>query len=175
MNERLQLMQGQLQAQLQSNKTVQAAQHWYQSLPTRDRLVVKGISALLVLALVFVTIYAPLIRSQKAAALSLEKNLATYNLLAENAHRFGGVSSAAAADAPILATVTQQAKKAGIVLSRYEQDGKGLRVWVEKAAFDDAISWLEGMQARHGIRVSQITIDRTDRSGLVDIRATLTP
>ncbi len=174
MNERLQLIQGQLQAQLQSNKAVQAAQHWYQALPSRDRLVVKAIAALLVLALIFVMIYAPLIRGQKAAALSLEKNLATYNLLAENAHRFGGATTSAS-DAPILATVTQQAKKAGIVLSRYEQDGKGLRVWVEKAVFDDAITWLEGMQSRHGIRVSQITIDRTDRSGLVDIRATLTP
>ena len=174
MNERLQLLQGQLQAQLQSNKAVQAAQHWYQALPSRDRLVVKAIAALLVLALIFVMIYAPLIRGQKEAAQSLEKNLATYNLLAENAHRFGGAVQSAS-DAPILATVTQQAKKAGIVLSRYEQDGKGLRIWVEKAAFDDAITWLEGMQSRNGIRVSQITIDRTDRSGLVDIRATLTP
>ncbi|MCD8521506.1 MAG: type II secretion system protein M [Saccharospirillaceae bacterium] len=174
MNGRIQVIQGQLQAQWQNNKALQAARHWYQALPSRDRLVVKGVAALLVLALVFVTVYAPLMRSQKAAALSLEKNLATYNLLADNAHRFGVVSSAAT-DAPILATVTQQAKKAGIVLSRYEQDGKGLRVWVEKAAFDDAITWLEGLQARHAIRVSQINIDRTDRSGLVDIRATLTP
>lgn len=170
----VQQLREQLTQQLQQSTLWQSGSQWYQALPARDRLVVRMLGWLCVVALVFIVIYAPLMKAQKSATLRLQKNVAMYNDLAENAGRFGGAGSTTAnADAPLLASVTQQARQAGIALSRYEQDGKSLRIWVDRASFDDAITWLEAMQASSGVVVSQINIDRTDRPGLVDIRATL--
>lgn len=170
---RLTELQSQLLEQIKASPAFQSAVHWYQALPARDRLVVRLVAGLMGAALVFLLLYAPLLKAQRAAEGALKKNLATYNLLADNAGRFGSVAVGGGAQAPLLATVTQQAKAAGISLSRYEQDGKSLRVWLDKVNFDEAIGWLERLQAANGITVSQVTIDRSERAGVVDIRATL--
>lgn len=172
MSGNLNLMLQQRMQQIAEHRLVKSGRHWYESLPPRDRKVVMGVGALLVLALIFSLVYAPLLRARDMAASQLERSRATYQLLAENAGRFSSVGGAAS-DAPLLTVVTQQARSSGISLSRYEQDGQALRIWLDKAAFDDAIGWLEELQARHGIRASQISVDKTDVSGRVDIRATL--
>lgn len=162
----------QLQLKLLAQPSVQQAKNWYVSLPKRDQLVVKLVSALLVVALVFVMFYAPLLQSKKMAQSQLERNLITYNLIASNAGRFGGVSQVNQSGS-ILSATTSLAQQQGVNLSRYEQDGANLRVWLDKVAFDEAIAWFETLEAQRGIRVSQISIDKTDRAGRVDIRATL--
>jgi len=174
MIQRLRDIQQQLLEQLRASSFWQNGQHWYQALPKRDQIVVTAVAGVVLLALVFVIIYAPLLRSQQGAEAALKKNLTVYNTLAENAYRFGTVRQGADSQAPLLATVTRYAKTAGITLSRYEQDGKALRIWIDKAVFDDAIGWLETLQSAQGVQVSQINIDRADRPGVVDIRATLT-
>lgn len=163
----------QLKDQLINHPQVKAAQSWYQSLPGRDQLIVRGVAIFVALALVFLLIYAPLIKDQQRLESKLDRAVASYNRIADNAHKFGGATGTSGG--PILSVVTQQARKSGITLSRYEQDGKGLRVWLEKVAFDEAIEWLENLQSSNGIRVSQINVDRQENPGWVDIRATLTP
>lgn len=164
----------QFKTKLQAQPSVQQAVAWYNSLAKRDQLIVKSISGLLVVALIFIMFYAPLIQAKKTAKSQLERNLSTYNLIASNAGRFGGASTQAGMGESILGATTSLAQQQGVNLSRYEQDGLNLRVWLDKTPFDDAISWLETLESQRGIRVSQISIDKTDRAGRVDIRATLT-
>lgn len=164
----------QWKSQVAQNPNVQQAVQWYNAKPAREQLILKAIAALLVLALIWTIFYAPLIQSRKTARVELEKNLATYNLIASNAGRFSSSHSASGSqNDSILAAATNQARNKNINLSRYEQDGANLRVWLERAAFDDAITWLESLQNDYGISVSQISIDKTDTIGRVDIRATL--
>ena len=163
----------QLKTQLNNQPQVQAVQQWYQALPARDQLIVRAVGLFVALALVFVVIYAPLIKEQRSLQSKLDRAVVSYNKIAENAHKFGGAGGTNAG--PVLSVVTQQARRSGITLSRYEQDGKGLRIWVDKVAFDEAIAWLEELQAKNGIVVSQINIDRKDNPGWVDLRATLSP
>jgi len=162
----------QLKEQFSNHPQVQAVKNWYHTLPGRDQLIVRAVAVLVAAALVFLLIYAPLIKQQRSLSSKLDRAVASYNRIADNAHKFGGAGTSSG---PVLSVVTQQARKSGITLSRYEQDGKGLRVWVDKVAFDDAISWLENLQTGQGIRVSQINIERKDNPGWVDVRATLTP
>ena len=173
MKEQLMLHWQQGLASLQQQRSVQMARQWYAQLSGRDRLIVKLVAALLVLMLWLCRVWMPLLRGKAMAESQLERNRATYQQLADNAGRFGN-AAAATGNAPLLTVVTQQARSAGISLSRYEQDGQALRIWLEKAPFDDAISWLESLQAQQGVRASQISVDKTDSSGRVDIRATLT-
>lgn len=164
-----------LSQQITEHPQWMAAQSWYLALPERDRLVVKAVTALLVAALVFVLVFAPLIRTNQTLQAGLDKRVAVYELIAENAGQFGGVSSsgAAASSGPLLSRVTQSARRAGVKLDRYEQDGKGVRIWLDKVKFDQFISWVETLASQHDIYISQITLDRDDAVGWADVRATL--
>ncbi len=176
MKAQLQRLAGQFdefKLKLLAQPSVQQAINWYNSLPKRDQLIIKVVSGLLMVALVFIMFYAPLLQAKKTAKSQLERNLSTYNLIASNAGRFGGASGQANMGGSILAATTSLAQQQGINLSRYEQDGVNLRVWLDKTPFDEAITWFEALESQRGIRVSQISIDKTDRAGRVDIRATL--
>jgi general secretion pathway protein M len=146
---------------------------WYGSQNLRDQKIIKAISAFIVLCLLIVMFVQPLLAKQEAYQARLNKSLSTYELLASNAHKFQSQVSGKASDGPILAIVTQQAKRSGINLKRFEPDGDGLRIWLEDAVFDDAIRWLEELNQKHNIQIKQINVERSEASGLVDLRGTL--
>lgn len=152
---------------------VQSMRSWYRALPGRDQLIVKALSIVVAAALIFVVIYAPLLKQHTRLQARIDRSLKSYNLIADNAYRFGGGASVQETGGPILSIVTQEAYTSSINLSRYEQDGLGLRIWVDKTAFDDFVAWLEVLRNQHGIRVSQINVDLKNSAGWVDVRATL--
>lgn len=168
----------QIQQQLLNQPTVQQAIQWYQALIPRDRLIVKSVAAVAAVALVFVLVLAPLINANRMLRQDLAHKLDTWELIAGNAYRFGGAAGRAGTDAdsgaPILPRVSQSARQAGVKLDRFEQDGKDVRIWIDRVSFDAFIAWVEQLQAREGIVVSQITVDSTNAPGWVNIRATLT-
>jgi general secretion pathway protein M len=146
---------------------------WYGSQNSRDQKIIKAISAFLVLCLIVLLFVQPFLAKQENYQAKLDKSLSTYELLASNAHKFQTQVSGQSSDGPILAIVTQQAKRSNINLKRFEPDGDGLRIWLEDAVFDDAIRWLEVLNQNHNIQIKQIDVDRGEASGLVDLRGTL--
>ncbi|MGK0249548.1 MAG: general secretion pathway protein M [Oleispira sp.] len=146
---------------------------WYGSQTLRDQNIIKAVSAFIVLCLIIVLFVQPFLAKQETYQARLNKSLSTYELLASNAHKFQRQVSTMASDVPILAIVTQQAKRSGINLKRFEPDGDGLRIWLEDAVFDDAIRWLEELHQKHNIQIKQINVERSEASGLVDLRGTL--
>ena len=146
---------------------------WYGSQNIRDQKIIKAIAAFIIFCLIIVLFVQPFLAKQDAYQAKLDKSLATYELLASNAHKFQGQVSGQSSDGPILTLVTQQAKRSNINLKRFEPDGDGLRIWLEDAVFDDAIRWLEELNQKHNIQIKQINVERSEASGLVDLRGTL--
>lgn len=161
-----------LQEQWQQHPFIQSMIARYRALTALEQRIAQAVVVFLVLLLIYSLLLAPLWQKQQQAEVSLQRAISTYNLIADNAYRFGGANQHA--QAPLLSTVTQRARLLGVPLSRYEQDGRGLRVWIDRTAFDEAITLLEALQ-QSGVQVSQVTIDRTDSPGRVNIRATLMP
>ena len=146
---------------------------WYGSRNIRDQKIIKAIAAFIIFCLIIVLFVQPFLAKQDAYQAKLDKSLATYELLASNAHKFQSQVAGQSSDGPILALVTQQAKRSNINLKRFEPDGDGLRIWLEDAVFDDAIRWLEELNQKHNIQIKQINVERSEASGLVDLRGTL--
>jgi general secretion pathway protein M len=146
---------------------------WYSIQTLRDQKIIKAITAFIVLCFFIVIFVQPFLDKQEAYQARLNKSLSTYQLLASNAHKFQSQVSGKASNDPILAIVTQQAKRSGINLKRFEPDGDGLRIWLEDAVFDDSIRWLEALNQKHNIQIKQINVERSEASGLVDLRGTL--
>ncbi len=147
--------------------------HWYGSQNQRDQKIIKAVCAFILICLFLVVFVQPFLAKQEGYKTKLDKSLTLYETLARNAHKFQTQTVAAASNGPILTLVTQQAKRANINLKRFEPDGDGLRIWLEDAVFDDAIRWLEELNQKHGIQIKQINVDRSDKSGRVDLRGTL--
>lgn len=162
--------------QVLNHPSVQQAINWYQSQNKRDQLIIKALSAFVVICLIIVLFIQPMYASRNAAEASLERSLKAYELLAENAHKFTPAkrASGGGGNSPIMSTVTSQARQQGFELKRVEPDNTGLRVWLDNVPFDSAIRWLEELTSRHGIQVAQINVDKSGKPGRVNLRATLT-
>ena len=161
--------------QLLSSSLYQNGVSWYAALASRDQLMVKGLSAIVVIALLFVWIWQPSIDANKKASQKFQSELSFHNKLKENAFHFssGKTVSASSSGGSILSIVNNSAKAKSIVLKRFEPEGQdGLRVWLDKANFNSVIDWLEILESQKGISIEQISIDKVS-PGLVNLRAVL--
>jgi general secretion pathway protein M len=162
--------------QLKSNPAIQNAVNWYEHLAPRDQKVVKGLSLVITLALVFSWVWAPSVSSKHKAEKRFESALSFHEKMKSNAHYFSGSAQKIASNnGSILSIVNNTAKAKGVQLKRFEPDGNGgLRIWLDKVSFDSSIDWLELLEKEKGLKVEQISLDKV-KSGIVNIRATLTP
>jgi general secretion pathway protein M len=76
----------------------------------------------------------------------------------------------------LLGLADETARAAGLAgaLSRIEPAGDGqVRVWLDGADFVTTIGWLERLSTSHPIEVSQLSVDRGQGVGRVNVRVTL--
>ena len=76
----------------------------------------------------------------------------------------------------ILSMVDRSVRKAGLagVMKRVQPEGdSGVRVWFEDAAFDELIKWLATVESKHGLLVNEINVEKTESTGLVNVRVFL--
>jgi general secretion pathway protein M len=76
----------------------------------------------------------------------------------------------------LLAVADSSLREAGLgaTLRRIEPAGeRRVRVWFEQAAFDPVIGWLESLDQRYGIQVTELAATRREGVGVVDVRLTL--
>lgn len=150
-----------------------AAQQWFSRQTLRDQKIIKALVGFVVFCMIIVMFVQPFYSQQSSHQAKLDKSIAVYELLASNAHKFRGKGASSSSTTPILAVITQQAKIAKINLKRFEPDDENLRIWLDNESFDHAARWLETLTRDHGIKVKQISIERSDKQGRIDLRATL--
>ena len=74
----------------------------------------------------------------------------------------------------LLTTVSRTAQQIGIKPNRLQPEGSdAVSVWFDGVAFDDLMLMLKQIQARQGIVVQQIAIDREGQPGMVRARIVL--
>lgn len=156
-----------------SQPSVRQVSRWYVSQSPRDRLVLSALLWLLLLLMSYWLFISPALKSHQQVKSKLANNVALYNLIAENAHRFGQVNLGSTQQVPLLNLISQQAQQSNINLSRYEQSDVGVKIWLENESFDKAINWLEGLKDQSGILVKQIDVEQQGLAGIVNLRATL--
>ncbi|MCB0068948.1 MAG: type II secretion system protein M, partial [Caldilineaceae bacterium] len=85
----------------------------------------------------------------------------------------GGGRDAAPTGQALLSQVSQTAQRYNVKPNRLQPEGTdGVSVWFDAAPFDNLVGWLEE-EARQGVIVRQISIDRQDQPGVVNARVVL--
>lgn len=107
-------------------------------------------------------------------------DLAALHLFGESSVEVGPEAAANAPETPpgqsLLGVADQSAKSGnlGPAMKRIEPEGQhSARVWLEQAAFDDLMLWLQGLKRDYGIHAADIVIERQEAAGRVNARITL--
>lgn len=73
----------------------------------------------------------------------------------------------------LLGLIDRSAKEnqLGASLQKVQPEGQqGVRVWLEKAAFDNIVIWLDTLQFKHGLVITDVSVDSQDITGTVNAR-----
>ena len=152
----------------------------YEQLPSRDRLALKVLSAVLCGLILYGAMWAPAKSFMEDARSDLEDRKALLALVAENKAVLKRMSGRASGSGQkldsqqLVSTVTNLAKRQGLNLKRFEPSGESeVKVWVDNASFDKLIRWLSSMNTTVKVKVDQISLEKEDAEGLVNARITL--
>ena len=73
----------------------------------------------------------------------------------------------------VLGLIEKSARQHGLgeSIRKVQPEGqKGVRVWMDKVAFDRIMSWLDELQTKQGVTVSSFSAENTGQPGRVNIR-----
>lgn len=145
----------------------------YQQLTERERLLVL-ISGVAVLVFLFYSIiWSPLNNSldQKTKAVANQQELLAW--VSDSANRViqlrssGGSTKAYTGSLP--QAVNQTAGRSNITITRMQPQGDEIQVWVDQAAFNDVLAWLQALE-NLGVNILDVDIAEAEGPGLVKIR-----
>lgn len=156
----------------------QLIQFWRSRAP-RERVVLGGGAALLVVALGYAYGWLPMQREAAQLRATLPQLRAQAQQLQQDAQEVTRLhSSPAAAQAEgNLATLIDQLATAAGLRDRVEaitpQDAGRVRIVLAGVAFDAWLGWLGELQASHGVRVESARVEAAEEAGMVRIDAVL--
>ena len=155
---------------------------WFMGLELRERRLVAGGAIVLGLLMLYLMIWEP----AAVAYTDLKENVAaqqeTLDWMKQASRKVKVLSASARGGAQglggrsLLAVVDQSARADGLgpAIKRVEPDGsKGVKIWLEGAAFDPMVLWLGKLSSTYLIEPSVITIE-PQGAGRVNARLTLT-
>lgn len=151
---------------------------WWQGLAQRERRLLLAGSALAALMLWFGALFAPLQEARDAWRERAEAADASLRWMQAAAGELGRRPQGPALVADrrsLLARVDEGARSAGLGTSllRVEPLSNGrVRVQLQAAPFDQLVDWLQPLGAQ-GVRVEELSVQRSSGVGLVDARITL--
>ncbi|HEX6929961.1 MAG TPA: type II secretion system protein M [Gammaproteobacteria bacterium] len=152
----------------------------FAALEPRERHFLAAGAAVVVIAILFFAVLQPLgrYRERLEDRVAGERELVSWmrgavDVLRERAPASRQVDTSGS----LLALADTSARAAGLAqsLRRIQQDGDdAVRVRLEAASFDALVVWLEDLELRYGATISEMTVDRADGAGLVNVSLTLT-
>lgn len=153
-------------------------QAWLDSLNPRERRLVIGAAGFLAVFLLYQLTWAPF--ANGVANMQTKVNQQQQDLLwmQQAAQEVSGLRGGAggqhhAQSGSLLGLIEKTARERGLGASirKVQPEGqKGVRMWMDKVAFDAVITWLDDLQVKQGVTVSSFSAERTAQTGWVNVR-----
>lgn len=145
---------------------------WFAGLNQREQLSIFVLGIALVLYLLYMLAWAPLAQRREELALqneSVAQSLQRVDAMVSEIMRLreGGVASTAQRN--LTSLVNQSTSRHGLQVSRLQPNSRGdIQVRLENAVFDDLLAWLDDVENREGLLVTEIAITRSGTAGRVN-------
>jgi general secretion pathway protein M len=151
---------------------------WYQGLQPREQRMVSIGAVSLVLLVLFGGILLPLQSATSAAVRHVVTQRDDLEWMQKNAPEIEAAGPLPSGDEhePAVVIVDRVGRQSGLgdALRGTQPSPNGVRVQLEGAPFDTLITWVATLDARYGLALDSITIDRGTRPGLVNANVTFT-
>jgi general secretion pathway protein M len=155
-------------------------QRW-DALEPRERRVLTAGAIVLIAVLGYLLLVEPLLQSRetwRTRVTAAEADLAWMRAAAPRLHALRGDDATPMQpdSRSLLARADASAREAGLgsTLLRVEPvSANQVRVYFEQTGFDALMRWLETLADRHGTRVTELSVQRADGVGRVDVRLSL--
>jgi general secretion pathway protein M len=146
---------------------------WYSNLSERDRKIVLY-GGIIVFVLVLAGLIIPLNRNISMARERVARKQGDLQFIQSVAPQLasaGPASGNAASAESLVVLIDSSARESGLgkSLSNSQPTGdKGLRVRLDRVAFDAMVAWLARLSQQHGVRVESAEIESAGEAGLVN-------
>lgn len=142
-------------------------------LTPRERALILGGAALLVIFGAWFYLWQPIAQAQRHEEQRIARYLALIDMTGKTDGALASRIEPEMPDTPLAQRVTQSGEAAGIPLVRLDPDGPRLRVTVAKASYADLIAWIASLEARSAVRTLSVEMSRLTAPGTVSLRLTL--
>lgn len=157
---------------------------WWAGLAPRERIILSVGSVVLAFVLIYLMVWEPLAKQREQVRGDirvLSADLAWMQQVATQVKRRGAQHDTqpvgGAAGRSVLTLVEVSARAAGLqeVLERVQPEGQGARLWFTETGFDGLLNWLGELEQRHGLQVTQLSVDAGNAPGTVTARIKVEP
>jgi len=156
------------------------AKKMLQRLNPREKLIVMGGAAVLLVIVLYFLAWSPLQDKQNELRASIESQKVLHKWMLNSAaevRQLKGLGQRKILNSSTMQSVINRTAKSalpGAVIKRIEKNRQqGVQVWIEQTAFDDMVKWIGSLQQGQGIQVESMVSERTDQVGRVNVRLVL--
>lgn len=145
---------------------------WYAGLNQREQLSVLILGIAVVLYLLYALAWSPLSSERdelKVQNGNTAQSLQRVDAMVSEIMRLREEGGPSAARRNLTALVNQSTARHSLAVSRQQPNSQGgIQVRLENAAFDDLVAWLDQLENREGVLVTEVAITQTGNSGRVN-------
>ncbi|MFP6808513.1 MAG: type II secretion system protein M [Pseudomonadales bacterium] len=149
----------------------------FQQLEKRDRVAVQALATFLVLLFTYFVILNPVNEYYQDSKVARDRQLSLIQYMRSSEKRAREMSTGSvvrASGQSLLTEVSRAAQLMGIKPNRLQPEGSdAVSVWFDSVSFSDLMKLLVQVQAKQGMIVQQISIDRDEQAGMVRARIVL--
>ena len=145
---------------------------WFAGLNQREQLSLLVLGVALALYLLYMVAWAPLAERRSELAVQNEavaQSLQRVDAMVSEIIRLREGGGASASRRNLTSLVNQSTGRHGLQVSRLQPNSRGdIQVRLENAVFDDLVAWLDEVENRERLLVTEIAITRTGNVGRVN-------
>ncbi|MDH5409713.1 MAG: type II secretion system protein M [Gammaproteobacteria bacterium] len=153
-------------------------QSWLDGLNPRERHLVMGGGAFLIVFILYQLTWAPFTSGVADMQIKLNKQQQDLIWMQQSAQEVRSLQGGKGGrrtvhTGSLLGLIEKTARQGGLGSSirKVQPEGQnGVRVWLDKVSFDAVMTWLDELQVKQGVMVSSFTAEQVPEPGRVNIR-----
>ncbi|STJ27591.1 general secretion pathway protein YghD [Escherichia coli] len=69
-----------------------------------------------------------------------------------------------------IAVISDSASAHSVVIKRIAERGENIQVWIDPVVFNDLLNWLNALDEKYALRVTQIDASAAEKTGMVNVQ-----
>jgi general secretion pathway protein M len=147
---------------------------WWSKLSGREQRLMGLLVLMSLLLIVVFGLWKPLERHAQANKQGLNRERELLQVVTKQANQIESLRKKHGVDGvvrePLNQVIASSSSAFTISLIRIQPKNEQLQVWVAPLPFTRLLDWIEELDRRYGVQVVALDIERTDTSGMVDVR-----